>query len=176
VANQVACNDDGCGLQSNLELFVVSGGSYWIRVSGANGAAGAFRLTVVGPVCAYGPDCNDNGVPDECEPDCNDNGVPDACDIAAGTAPDANGNGFPDECEILADLNCDGAVNAFDIDPFVLALTDQPAYSLAWPACPVMNADVNQDGEVNTFDIDPFVLRLTGGPRPFRVKAPGGHK
>ncbi len=44
-------------------------------------------------------DCNDNGIPDECEEDCNTNGVPDDCDIDDGTSPDRNSNGIPDECE-----------------------------------------------------------------------------
>ncbi len=61
------------------------------------------------------------------------------------------------------DLNCDGLVNAFDIDPFVLALTDAAAYALAYPDCDYMLADINGDGLVNAFDIDPFVQVLTGG-------------
>ena len=63
----------------------------------------------------------------------------------------------------LGDLNCDGSVNAFDIDPFVLALTDPVGYQAAWPNCNINNADCNGDGEVNAFDIDPFVELLTGG-------------
>ena len=63
---------------------------------------------------------------------------------------------------IVGDTNCDGVVNTFDIDPFVLALTDPVAYGAAQPTCNILNADCNQDGEVNTFDIDPFVLLLTG--------------
>ncbi|NLG43725.1 MAG: hypothetical protein GX547_10795 [Phycisphaerae bacterium] len=61
------------------------------------------------------------------------------------------------------DTNCDGAVNVFDIDPFVLALVDSAAYASAFPACEISTADTNGDGEVNVFDIDPFVLLLTGG-------------
>ena len=60
------------------------------------------------------------------------------------------------------DLNCDGVLNAFDIDPFVLALTDPAGYAAAWPDCDRMLADCNGDGEVNAFDIDPFVELLTG--------------
>lgn len=45
-------------------------------------------------------DCNENGIPDECEPDCNANGIPDECDIAAGTSKDCNGNRVPDECDL----------------------------------------------------------------------------
>ncbi len=61
----------------------------------------------------------------------------------------------------LGDMNCDGALNAFDIDPFVLALTDAAAYAAAWPSCDYMLADINGDGAVNAFDIDPFVDCLT---------------
>ena len=61
------------------------------------------------------------------------------------------------------DVNCDAFVNVFDIDPFVLALTDPVAYAAAFPECDLTIADVNGDGQVNAFDIDPFVLVLTGG-------------
>jgi hypothetical protein len=161
-ANEIACNDNYCGQQSGLQWFVVSGNSYWIRVAGAAGATGYFKLALSGPACAYGPDCNENGILDECERDCNGNSVPDDCDIAAGTSADENGNGVPDECERPGDMNCDGLVNVFDIDGFVLALTNPASYVLAFPDCVWLNADANGDGEVNTFDIDPFVLILTG--------------
>jgi hypothetical protein len=61
------------------------------------------------------------------------------------------------------DLDCDGAVNKFDIDPFVLALTDPVAYGVAFPSCDVMLADLKSDGLVNGLDIDPFVQLLLGG-------------
>jgi hypothetical protein len=63
----------------------------------------------------------------------------------------------------LGDLNCDGAINAFDIDPFVLALIDPVTYAAAYPDCRILNADCNSDGAVNAFDIDAFVDLLTGG-------------
>jgi len=63
----------------------------------------------------------------------------------------------------LGDLNCDRAVNNFDIDPFVLALTDPAGYAQAYPKCNRMLADINGDGVVNNFDIDPFVRLLSGG-------------
>jgi hypothetical protein len=62
----------------------------------------------------------------------------------------------------LGDLNCDGQVNAFDIDPFVLAITNPSAYGQQYPNCDIMLADCNGDGQVNAFDIDPFVEILTG--------------
>ncbi len=59
----------------------------------------------------------------------------------------------------LGDLNCDGLVNAFDIDPFVQCLTT----GVPQPGCSCEMADINEDGAVNAFDIDPFVQLLTGG-------------
>ncbi len=49
-------------------------------------------------------DCNRNVIPDECESlaDCQPNGVADICDIGAGTSRDCNGNAIPDECDLLA--------------------------------------------------------------------------
>ncbi|MGE0479603.1 MAG: hypothetical protein AB7Q17_03925 [Phycisphaerae bacterium] len=63
---------------------------------------------------------------------------------------------------LLGDMNCDGMVNNFDIDPFVLALTDPAGYAAAFPSCNINNADANMDGFVNNFDIDPFVAILVG--------------
>jgi hypothetical protein len=63
----------------------------------------------------------------------------------------------------LGDLNCDGQLNAFDIDPFVLALTDPNGYAAAYPDCDRVLADCNCDGSVDAFDIDPFVQCLTVG-------------
>jgi len=60
------------------------------------------------------------------------------------------------------DLNCDGVVNNFDIDPFVLALTDPGKYATTFPNCDRLAADINNDGVVDNFDIDPFVSLLTG--------------
>ncbi len=61
---------------------------------------------------------------------------------------------------VRGDTNCDGVVNNFDIDPFVLALTNPAGYHAAFPSCPTSNADVNTDGVINNFDIDPFVTCL----------------
>jgi hypothetical protein len=63
----------------------------------------------------------------------------------------------------VGDLNCDGDVNGYDIDPFVLALTAPDEYRVMYPACDPALADVNGDGATNGYDIDPFVLALVGG-------------
>lgn len=64
---------------------------------------------------------------------------------------------------LVGDANCDGAVNNFDIDPFVLALTDPALYEATYPDCEILHSDLNGDGLVNNFDIDPFVALLSGG-------------
>ncbi len=46
--------------------------------------------------------------------ECNDNGVPDECEIASGTSGDCNENDVPDECEL--DTDGDGFINACDDD------------------------------------------------------------
>ena len=83
---QLVCNDDSCGLQSQVGLQVVGGQTYLIRVSGFSGGKGAFQMVLDGPP-VFSSDCNGNGIPDECEPDCNGNGVPDDCDIAQRHQP-----------------------------------------------------------------------------------------
>ncbi|MBU0640294.1 MAG: hypothetical protein KKB50_15620 [Planctomycetes bacterium] len=67
----------------------------------------------------------------------------------------------------LGDLNCDGAVNGFDIDHFIQVLNDWDGYIAdhdgdPYPPCDPWLADVNQDGAVNGFDIDAFVAVLSG--------------
>ncbi|MGD8453367.1 MAG: FG-GAP-like repeat-containing protein [Phycisphaerae bacterium] len=64
---------------------------------------------------------------------------------------------------LSGDLNCDGAVDNFDISAFVLALTNPAAYQAAYPDCDRLNADVNGDGFIDNFDINPFIELLTGG-------------
>ncbi|QOJ13139.1 MAG: hypothetical protein HRU75_00170 [Planctomycetia bacterium] len=62
----------------------------------------------------------------------------------------------------LGDMNCDGLVNNFDIDPFVLALIDPVGYAEDYPDCNRNLGDVNEDGFFNNFDIDPFVALILG--------------
>jgi predicted outer membrane repeat protein len=61
---------------------------------------------------------------------------------------------------LMGDLNCDGATDAFDIEPFVLALTDPVGYGTAYPNCDGNVADINGDGAVDAFDIEPFIQLL----------------
>jgi hypothetical protein len=58
------------------------------------------------------------------------------------------------------DMNCDGAVDFGDINPFVQSLLGRKEYEAAHPDCHWMNGDVNGDLEVDFDDINPFVALL----------------
>ena len=61
-------------------------------------------------------DTDGNGVPDECE-DCNGNGILDGAEIAGGTSLDCNTDGVPDECQLLSnDCNTDGVPNVCELE------------------------------------------------------------
>lgn len=64
---------------------------------------------------------------------------------------------------VPGDMNCDGALNFGDINPFVLALSNPAAYEAVFPNCDLGNADCNGDGAVNFGDINPFVTLMTTG-------------
>jgi hypothetical protein len=64
---------------------------------------------------------------------------------------------------IPGDLNCDGAADFGDINPFVLALSNPAAYAAAYPDCHILRGDCNEDGVVDFQDINPFVAVLAGG-------------
>ncbi len=55
------------------------------------------------------------------------------------------------------DMNCDGTVDFFDIDPFLLALFDRARYAELYPECDPRNADASGDCNIDFFDIDPFL-------------------
>ncbi|MBL8880940.1 MAG: hypothetical protein JNG88_17640 [Phycisphaerales bacterium] len=64
---------------------------------------------------------------------------------------------------LRGDMNNDKRIDNFDIDPFVLALTDPAAYSVQYnipQAAGLIIGDINEDGFLNNFDIDPFVSLL----------------
>jgi hypothetical protein len=52
-------------------------------------------------------DCNQNGLPDDCDGDCDGDGLPDDCELAAGD-PDCNRNSVPDSCDIALNPTLDG--------------------------------------------------------------------
>jgi probable HAF family extracellular repeat protein len=64
---------------------------------------------------------------------------------------------------VVGDMNCDGAVDVFDIEGFVTGLVDPAAYAQRFPDCFADSAgDINQDAEFDAFDIEPFIELLSG--------------
>ncbi len=61
----------------------------------------------------------------------------------------------------VGDLNCDGVVDALDIEPFIVALFDPELYVDLYD-CDINNADINGDGEIDALDIEPFIELLFG--------------
>lgn len=79
-------------------------------------------------------------------------------EIRVGTLPTDVAAAF-----VKGDLNCDGAVDFRDINPFVLYLSNPSAWQAAYPGCPAQNGDINNDGTYPSFrDINPFVALLSG--------------
>lgn len=61
------------------------------------------------------------------------------------------------EVGFFGDMNCDCAVNVFDIEPFVLALLDPVAYAAAYPTCAHTRADANGDTVIDAADTQTFI-------------------
>ncbi|MEW6249230.1 MAG: HYR domain-containing protein [Planctomycetota bacterium] len=94
--------------------------------------------------------------------------------LAELSAGDWNHDGWLDVLDVEAflqqqgqvrpgDLNCDGAVNYGDINPFVLILSDPGRWQAEHPGCPRANGDINRDGRVDYNDISGFVALVGGG-------------
>jgi len=77
-----------------------------------------------------------------------------------------------DALAMLGDLNGDGLINAQDINPFILAMTDLAAWQATYPSLDILTVgDCDDDGLFNAQDINPFVAIMTsgmtgGGPVP----------
>ncbi len=80
------------------------------------------------------------------DPDCNRNGVSDDCDISSGDSDDINGDGVPDECQIIGDIDGDGAVGTPDL--LLLLGAWGPCDDCA--GCP---ADIDGDCLIGTSDL-----------------------
>jgi hypothetical protein len=62
--------------------------------------------------------------------------------------------GCPNLCD-PCDANCDGDIDAFDIEPFIQLLVNPSAVPCAFCA-----GDTNGDGTIDAFDIEPFISCL----------------
>ncbi len=93
---------------------------------------GGIIETIISTEFRFDVDCNQNGIPDECElsgvtdvngdgalddcqSDCDEDGIFDSEAISSGLDSDCNANGIPDGCESLRDCNRNGVYDACDI-------------------------------------------------------------
>lgn len=134
----------------------------WVRALinlGAQTATALIKETVVGGDCngngvsdardiagGTSADCNENGIPDECDADCDEDGLPDPCEILANPGLDLNDDAVLDGCQSQGDLDGDGAVTSADL---VLVLLGWGPYSDA-PGC---SGDATFDGSVDVTDL-----------------------
>ncbi|MEX0886826.1 MAG: PEP-CTERM sorting domain-containing protein, partial [Phycisphaeraceae bacterium] len=63
---------------------------------------------------------------------------------------------------LVGDMNRDGIIDAVDVAPFVLALTDPAGYHAQHGLDPVLVGDINADGTLDAVDVAPFVQLLVG--------------
>ncbi|HPF37572.1 MAG TPA: FG-GAP repeat protein [Phycisphaerae bacterium] len=128
-----------------------------VALSGNSAVAGAFGDYVNGlpfSGSAYladlpPRDCNENGIPDDCElngADCNSNGRLDACEIANGDLDDCNMNGTPDSCESIQ------TIEAF-VEALLASSVDAEAICLF---------DTDRNGTLDARDIHQFVVDNLG--------------
>ncbi len=148
-----------------------------LRAAGTEGTRSALevRLSRVGFDSA---DCNDDGVPDECQltgRDCDGNGVPDECQLVNG---DADGNGLLDACD--RDCDEDGEADHIELengaedcnadgvpDECQLATLDRDQ-SGALDECEIAadpSVDCNRNGVPDEVDLRDE-LRLRSSPSP----------
>jgi subtilisin-like proprotein convertase family protein len=75
-----------------------------------------------------------------------------------------------DTCPLCAgdrgDVNCSGAIDFFDIDPFLLGLFDLATYQATYCGGSICAIDIDCSGAVDFFDIDPFLACLFGACPP----------
>ncbi|MFT7484386.1 MAG: hypothetical protein ACI9F9_000226 [Candidatus Paceibacteria bacterium] len=85
VANGVICSPiSGTGstnavIQQAADLAAGTGGMNFISSDPDLDLAGAIAMLLT-DACVSASDCNDNGIPDECDQDSNGNGIPDECE------------------------------------------------------------------------------------------------
>jgi hypothetical protein len=84
-------------------------------------------------------------------------------DALALGGPTAAGIPLLDAPVTPGDMNCDGAIDFDDIDPFVVAIIDQAGFEAAYPDCNYSNGDTNRDGAVDFDDIDSMVECIING-------------
>lgn len=78
-----------------------------------------------------------------------------------GTLEIVGSGGLVPVGRLAGDFSGDGRVDAQDINPFILALTNADAYATAYPWLDLLSADLNGDGRIDLRDVSPFVAALS---------------
>jgi hypothetical protein len=143
-----------------------SGGLGWEAVPGLTVGPGLTQVKVEFSFSASGYTLGAIHVDDvsllSYRPDCNSNGVPDECDIAGATSLDCNSNTVPDECETIAgsDFDNDGDVGLDDYRALAdcMAGPDQPPAPvvLECAAACLAGFDRDDDNDVDLADAAGF--------------------
>lgn len=64
---------------------------------------------------------------------------------------------------VIGDMNGDGEIDFFDIEPFIMALTDPMTYDATFPQVDrICTGDINGNGTLNNMDVQPFIELLLG--------------
>ncbi len=146
--------------------------------SNAGNTIGPFDFTLRGAGIEQIEDCNSNGVDDVDEladNDCNDNGIPDECDS------DSDGDGVPDDCDLcdgeddLRDTDADGTTDCLDecptdaskVEPGDCGCNNEESADCGIEVC--ADGDDDFDGVCNSEDVCPGqddLLDLDGGGTP----------
>ncbi len=98
--------------------------------------------------------------------DCNDNGIPDDCDIDSGASRDANGNGIPDVCERVVTLDIKPRSCPKPVNPRSQGVL--PVGLIGSELADVMQVDVDSLAQARADGVGGSVAPLTGprGPLP----------
>ena len=119
--------------------------------------------------------------------DCNDNGVPDECDIAGETSDDCNENGIPDECDMEGHDCCEIGHGTGCSDPAIEACVcaiDPYCCDVFWDAtcaeevitlgCGTCETDCNGNGVLDECDVaDGTSLDCNANDIPDECEYPG---
>jgi len=141
-----ACNDDACGLQSEVRIAVTAGRSYLVRIGGFSRNQGGGTLTI------RLPDADGDGVSDPCDncpedpnpgqEDGDGDGKGDACDLCPGTSQqspmDEDGDGIVNERD-----NCPCTSNPYQQD------WDGDGWGNACDNCPYQWNPGQEDGDAD---------------------------
>ena len=131
------------------QLDVPSPNSDFVAIAAGSWYGFSLGLKSDGSVVAWG----DNGRWQCRLPEDNSNFVA----IAAGTSRSLAIKGHP---LAIGDVNCDGDINALDIEAFLVALFEPENYAGRYPDCDINLADINGDGSIDALDIEHFLNLL----------------